>query len=73
MYSIAVPIYNRNLYADVVSKFSDTVHSRRAEQCFRLIATDATRALARCCGQVVKWMITVGMHQGYQLHIMQRE
>lgn len=24
MYSIAVPIYNRNLYADVVSKFSDT-------------------------------------------------
>lgn len=25
MYSIAVPIYNRNLYADVVSKFSDTL------------------------------------------------
>lgn len=66
MYSIAVPIYNRNLYADIVSKFSDT----QPTPVFGLIATDA---LARCCGQVVKCMITEGMHQGYQLHIMQRE
>lgn len=47
MYSIAVPIYNRNLYADVVSKFSDT-------QSTPVFWADCDRR-ARWRGVVDKW------------------
>lgn len=47
LYQFTIAIYM------LMSLVNSLIHSRR--QCFGLIATDA---LARCCGQVVKWMIT---------------
>lgn len=52
MYSIAVPIYNRNLYM-LISLVNSLIHSRRAEQCFGLIATDARAGeVLRTSGEV---------------------